>query len=151
MSEEFAGDVLLLDTENGGQISVINGLIMPDKRFTTSVFLSLFGGNNNDSGRVDNNKTWWGNRFNNTSEVEKLVSRFQSITKTLPLTVKNINLAQQAAKDDLSWMIQEGIADDITVDIKAVNKSKIELNVVVIKDGTLIDKGNWTLQWEGGE
>lgn len=151
MSEEFAGDILLLDTENGGQISVINGLIMPDKRFTTSVFLSLFGGNNNDSGRVDNNKTWWGNRFNNTPEVEKLVSRFQSITKTLPLTVKNINLAQQAAKDDLSWMIQEGIADDITVDIKAVNKSRIELNVVVIKDGTLIDKGNWTLQWEGGE
>lgn len=151
MSEEFAGDILLEDTENGGQISVINGLIMPDKRFTTAAFLSLFGGNYDDMGRVDNNKTWWGNRFNNTPENEKIVSRFQSITKQLPLNVKNINLAEQAAKDDLNWMIQENIADEISVDITAESKTRINLVIVIKKDGSLIDKGNWSLQWEGGE
>lgn len=151
MSEEFAGDVLLFDTDNGGQISILNGLVMPDKRFSTAAYISLFGGNDDDMGRVDNNKTWWGNRFSNISNNELVVSRFQSLTKKLPLTSKNIALAEQAARDDLNWMIMEDVADEVSVAVQAIDKNRINLNIVVKKDGSLLDEGNWTLRWEGGE
>lgn len=151
MSEEFAGDVLLFDTGDGGQISILNGLVMPDKRFSTAAYISLFGGNDDDMGRVDNNKTWWGNRFSNISNNELVVSRFQSLTKKLPLTSKNIALAEQAARDDLNWMIMEDVADEVSVAVQAIDKNRINLNIVVKKDGSLLDEGNWTLQWEGGE
>ena len=76
MSDVFEGDVLLFDTDDGGEISVVNGLVIADRKFSTAAYLSLFGGNVEDGGRVDNNKTWWGNRFAETSEKEKIVSRF---------------------------------------------------------------------------
>ena len=96
MSDIFEGDVFLFDTVDGGEISVVNGLVIADKKFSTAAYLSLFGGNVADGGRVDNNKTWWGNRFAETSEKEKIVSRFQALIKSLPLTTKNIFLAEQA-------------------------------------------------------
>lgn len=60
MTEEFGGDVLLFDTEDGGEISVINGLVIADGGFNTAVYLSLFGGNKDDGGEVASGDTWWG-------------------------------------------------------------------------------------------
>lgn len=148
MSEKFEGDVLLEDSTDGGTISIVNGLVMPDKSFSTALYLSLFGGNAEDGGRVDNDQTWWGNRFEETSDNEKMVSRFQAILKSLPLTSKNIVLAEQAAKDDLNWMITEGIADEIISEISASDGHRIDLTIIVKKSGELIERGNWTCEWE---
>ncbi len=146
--EEFGGDVLLMDTADGGEINIVNGLVMSDKRFSTATFLSLFGGNPEDEGKVDNSKTWWGNRFQDTSEVEKLSGKFQSVIKTLPMTSKNLRVAEGAARDDLQWFIDEGIADDIVCSLRAVDVKRIEITVVIKKSGELIEKGNWTANWE---
>lgn len=148
MSDIFEGDVFLFDTVDGGEISVVNGLVIGDRKFSTAAYLSLFGGNVEDGGRVDNNKTWWGNRFAETSEKEKIVSRFQAIIKSLPLTTKNILLAEQAAKEDLAWMVDEGIADEIITDIKVVDRFRCELEVIIRKDGELIEKSSYKVNWE---
>lgn len=148
MSDVFEGDVFLFDTDDGGEISVVNGLVISDRKFSTAAYLSLFGGNVEDGGRVDNNKTWWGNRFAETSEKEKIVSRFQAIIKSLPLTTKNILLAEQAAKEDLAWMVDEGIADEIITDIKVVDRFRCELEVIIRKDGELIEKSSYKVNWE---
>lgn len=146
--ENFEGDVLLTDTSEGGEITIDNGLVISDRSFTTAVYLSLFGGNIEDGGKVDNDKTWWGNRLEGTKENEKLVSRFQSFIRTMALTSKNIALAEEAALADLDWMKQEGIADEITADITSKDNSRIELTIAVRKDSKLISKGNWTVNWE---
>ena len=148
MSDVFEGDVFLFDTDDGGEISVVNGLVIADRKFSTAAYLSLFGGNVEDGGRVDNNKTWWGNRFAETSEKEKIVSRFQATIKSLPLTTKNILLAEQAAKEDLAWMVDEGIADEIITDIKVVDRFRCELEVIIRKDGELIEKRSYKVNWE---
>ena len=148
MSDIFEGDVFLFDTVDGGEISVVNGLVIADKKFSTAAYLSLFGGNVADGGRVDNNKTWWGNRFAETSEKEKIVSRFQALIKSLPLTTKNIFLAEQAAKEDLAWMIDEGIADEIVTNIKVVDRFRCELEVIIKKNGELIEKSSYKVNWE---
>lgn len=148
MSDIFEGDVLLVDTPDGGEIDIQNGLVMADRSFTTAVYLSLFGGNESDGGKVDNDATWWGNRFREISETERMTSKLQSLVRNLPLTSKNIRAAEVAAREDLSWLETEGIADEITTSIRAIDRHRIDMEIVVKKSGELIEKGNYTIQWE---
>ena len=147
MSEEFCGDVLVLDSVDGSEISIKNGLIMPDMGFRTAVFLSLFGGNEEDSGDVKNRNTWWGN-FVDAGKNEKLVSLFQAFIKTFPLTTKNLLIAEKKAEEDLKWFIDEGIADSVSANITVQENNYINLNIVIGKAGELVEDGNYSLQWE---
>lgn len=146
--EEFEGDVLLSDSNDGGQITVVNGLVMPDRGFATAIYLSLFGGCVEDEGKVDNDSTWWGNRLNGTREDEKMVSRFQAFIRSVPLTSKNLTLATEYVIQDCEWMRDIGICDDIEAYINAINNNQIRIEVVLTKSGTLIEKGNYTANWE---
>lgn len=146
--EEFQGDVLLTDDLDGGIISIENGLIMPDRGFSTAMYLSIFGGNSDDSGKVDTSSTWWGNRMRGTRANERMISKFQALIKVLPLTSKNLVLAQEAVASDVDWMKQEGIADEINVDVSAVDNHRVSITVIIKKNGELIEKGNYTANWE---
>lgn len=146
--EDFAGDVYMFDGIDGGDISIINGLVIADRAFTTATYLSLFGGCEEDGGKVDDPKTWWGNRFNNTPDDEKMVSRVQAFFKRKPVTIKNILIAEELVKEDLNWLVEDGVADDISVAISASDINRVELSIVVRKSGELIEKGNWTINWE---
>lgn len=147
MAEEFGGDVLLFDTQDGAEITIFNGLISMDKGFNSAVYLSLFGGDKDDTGEVVNNNTWWGNKIQNISENEKLVSRFQSFITSVPLTSKNVKLAEGKVIQDLQWMIDDGIADSIEAEIQVVGRKDINLKIVIAKFGEVIEAGNYSLQW----
>lgn len=145
---EFAGDVLLVGTEGEGNIVLENGLVQDCRDFSTAVYLSLFGGNaDDDAGRSE--KTWWGDLVPGTKENEKLVSTFYAIANGLPLNSNNIKKAASAAKDDLAWMVKEGIADDIDIVLFAENAKRVELKVTVSKNGKNILKDTYTFQWKG--
>lgn len=147
MAEEFGGDVYLYDTDNGAEISVVNGLIIPDKGFRSAVYLSLFGGNKEDTGEVINVQTWWGNNIESNFENEKLVSRFQSFINSVPMTSKNLTIAEEKVQEDLKWFIDDGIADTVDVNITEVNRKQIEVKIVISKAGQLIESGIFGLQW----
>lgn len=146
--EEFEGDVLVNDSADGGELTIVNGLVMPDRGFSTAMYLSLFGGNYEDSGKVDNSSTWWGNRFNETKENEKMISRFQSFIRSKPLTSKNLNLASDYVEKDIEWMKELGICDDVEVNISSAGNNRINIELVISKSGELIEKGNFTANWE---
>ena len=112
---EFMGDLLLIETPDGGDCVMRDGLLEADRAFGTAFYISLFGGNKADSGKVKNKNTWWGNTLAGVTEKEKVISRFQNFISAAPLTVKNIKNAEEAARQDLKWAIDEGIADAITV------------------------------------
>lgn len=146
--DDFGGDVYLFDGIDGGDIDIVNGLVIADRAFATATYLSLFGGCQEDGGKVDDPKTWWGNRFRGTLDDEKMVSRVQAFFKRLPVTTKNIRKAEELAKEDLKWLIDDGIADDVSVEFKAVDMNRVQMTVIVKKSGELIEKGNWTINWE---
>lgn len=147
MVEEFGGDVLLLDTNDGAELTIVNGLVQLDTGFNSAVYLSLFGGDKDDTGEVVNNNTWWGNKLQNISENEKLVSRFQAFINSVPLISKNIRLAEEKALQDLQWMIDDGIADSIEAVITVINRKEINLKIDITKFGEVIEAGNYSLQW----
>jgi phage gp46-like protein len=144
----FEGDVLLKATEDGGEIDITDGLITCDRGFSTAVYLSLFGGNEEDDGKVENDKTYWGNLISGTKANEKDVSRFQNIIKALPMSVKNIKLACDAAALDLAWMKDTDIADEILISSSIGGKNMLNLIVKVNKDGTTLSKSEYSIHWE---
>jgi phage gp46-like protein len=148
--QTFEGDLLLEDTPDGGDIRIENNLFVSDRSFNTAVYLSLFGGNKDDNGKVKNNKTWWGNTLEGTAENEKLVSRFQAIIFGLPMTTKNIQEAESAARIDLKWIIDEGIAEKIIVSGRALSRTKFALYVDIQAGGNSIYEHTFALFWKAG-
>lgn len=146
---DFAGDVLLINSDGTGEIVLENGLVKDCRDFSTAAYLSLFGGNSrDDAGRT--NETWWGNLVPGTKKNEKLVSSFSAIANGLPLNSNSVKKAVQAAKDDLKWMIEEEIADEIDVEIMARNVKSVQLTVRISKSGVDIMKDTYGFQWLGG-
>ena len=141
--------MLLIDTPDGGDLIIENGLIKSDPQFSTAVYLSLFGGNIDDPGKTNTKRSWWGNLFALT-ESEKIRSRFQFIINGLPMTVKNIREAEVAAGLDLDWMIKEEIADEINIQGRSINQNTFELEVEILKDGNTLFENTYSLLWQGG-
>ena len=147
---DFAGDVLLIETPDGGDIVLEDRLVKPCKDFSTAVYLSLFGGNKDDAGTVKNRHTWWANTLKETPENEKMVSRFQAVIAGLPLSVKNIRKAETAAALDLEWLKNEGVADEIIADGKTKGKNTFVLRVEVKNKGQRLYEKEFALLWEHG-
>jgi phage gp46-like protein len=148
--QNFEGDLLLEDTPDGGDIQIKDGLFVPDRTFSTAVYLSLFGGNIEDSGKVKNTKTWWGNTLEKTAANERLVSRFQALIAGLPMTTKNINAAEKSARLDLNWIIEEGAADTINVSGSATAHNKFSLRVEIKAGGKSIYENTFAIFWKAG-
>jgi phage gp46-like protein len=146
----FEGDLFLEDTPDGGDIRIENNLFVSDRSFNTAVYLSIFGGNKDDNGKVKNNKTWWGNTLPGTAENEKLVSRFQAVISGLPMTTKNILEAESAAQLDLKWVVDEGIADKVTASGRALSHNKFALVVDIQAGGASIYENTFALFWKAG-
>jgi phage gp46-like protein len=148
--QSFEGDLLLYETPDGGDVHVEDGLFSCDRAYDTAVYLSLFGGNKEDSGKVKNRKTWWGNTLRGVTESQKLVSRFQALISGLPMTTKNILAAEDAAKLDLGWMVDEKLADEIFIDGRAVSINRLKLKIQVNAKGKPIYSGALSVPWKAG-
>lgn len=147
---DFEGDVLLIETPDGGDIVFESGLVKPCKDFSTAVYLSLFGGNKEDAGTVKNRYTWWANTLKETQENEKMASRFQAVITGLPLSVKNIRKAEAAALLDLGWLKSDGAADEIIAAGKTKGKNTFMLSVEVKSKGQQLYQEEFALLWRHG-
>lgn len=143
---EFKGDVLLEDTPDGGNLVIEDGLIQDDRGFRTAVYLSLFGGNMDDPAIIESNQSWWGNQIGD-KETE-LRSSFQNVICSLPLTTKNLQAAEDAAKKDLQWIIDKGIGDEITVSGSIENIKEANFEIKLFKDGENVLDTTFGVEWE---
>jgi len=144
---DFNGDLLLIDTPDGGDIEIIDGVFTGDPGIATAVYISLFGGNKDDAGKIKTNSTWWGNTLEGTAEAEFIVSRFQHIITALPLTVKNMQAAEAAALLDLQWIIDQGVADTILAEGRVGERSKFVLTINILKNGDSIFESGFQTSW----
>ena len=147
----FEGDLLLVDTPDGGDIVIQDGFFVNDNAFNNAVYLSLFGGNKEDNGRVQNNNEWWGNKLPANS-AERMTSRFQAIIFGLPMTTKHIIEAENAASLDLAWLIEEGIGEEIRVDGRVIDGKRniFNLRIDILSFGSSIYSNTFSLFWGAG-
>lgn len=124
------GDVKLFQTSDGGEINVTGGLVEMGGGLETTVYLSLFGGNEDDDGLASSPYDWWGN----TAELEtnKMYrSETQNLLEALPLTSNSLKRVEDAAGRDLSWLVGAGVATKVTVLASVPKLNTLKLNISV--------------------
>lgn len=127
------GDIQLFQTDDDGDISVENGLVAMSGGLSTAVYLSWFGGNEEDSGGQDTSLSWWGNVDENEPE-KQYRSETQHLLQSIPATSGNLRRIEDAATRDLDWMLSSNAASSVSVaaSIPALNRIKLVADVEAV-------------------
>jgi phage gp46-like protein len=126
-------DVALYNTVEGGEITCEGGQIALDEGVATAVYISLWGANEDDAGDDSTKpREWWANKIE-TSDVKKLRSRVQNLLRSMPLTSGNLQLLEEAAAQDLQWMLDTKLVDAVVprASIPAINTLKLEVKIEI--------------------
>lgn len=139
------GDVQMFQTPDGGEITVTDGLVVMGGGLETMVFLSLFGGNQDDPGGTDVSKSWWGNIVE-PDRARQYRSETQNALISLPATSANLRRVEDAAARDLAWMVREKVASSVDVVASVQGLNRVVLGVTIVADGDERDfvfAANW--------
>lgn len=138
-------DVRFFQTNDGGEIELQNGQLVMSDGLAEAAYLSLWGGNEGDSGlQADDRRQFWGN-FGEVDPKRKYRSETQSLLLSLPATSSNLRRLEDAAKRDLAWFTEE-VADSVEVTARIPKVNWVELHVVIVIGGSRIGKvfaTNW--------
>lgn len=130
----FEGDALLLHTLDGGDVRITQGDPTRSGGLHNAVYLSLFGGNDTDTGLADDRQQWWGDTLD-TDPMYQYRGRTAYLLRTLPSTGPTLVAVESAAADDLAWMVELGLADSVEVVSRVVAPKQLELAVTTTVDG----------------
>ena len=140
------GDVLLFQTEDGGNITIErNSDVKLTGGFETDFFLSLFGGNEDDNGSPNNKKNWWAN-FLEDDPAFQFRSRTQNLLISLPLVSGNLRKIEDAVKFDLKSYIDLGAITDLAVAVSITGPRRVKIVITALADGqsiTITFLANW--------
>ena len=147
---DFQGDVLLISTEDGGDIIEENGIIQGTAGFETAAFLSLFGGNEEDDAtEATKRKQYWGNLTDPDNPERWLQSRTQALITGIPATPGNLIKITEAAQLDLAWFKSEEIADTIDITATIPSRNRLQLEIIILKDQTKLADLRFEVNWLG--
>jgi phage gp46-like protein len=130
---EQQGDVLLCQTNDDGEINVVDGVVEMSGGLETAAYLSLFGGNEDDDGRDNSPVTWWAN-LDEVDPSRQYRSETQNLLQALPATTGNLRRIEDAATRDLAWFTQNNVASSVSVvaSIPGLNKIKLTINIEAV-------------------
>ena len=128
------GDIFLFQTNNDGEVNVVNGIIEMSSGLDTAAYLSLFGGNEDCSRRDVCPFSWWGN-FSEDDKAKKYISETQYLLKTIPAITANLLRIEEAARRDLNWFLENKIASSVTVIVTIPALNSIKINIVIEANG----------------
>lgn len=131
-------DVLLQQTPDGGDIIVENGRFSLTSGIETAVYLSLFGGNEDDSGAEgDDPIQWWGN-LTETDPARVYRSETQHLLRSIPAITANLRRIEAAVGRDLAWMAVTVVSGaDIAVSMPGLNRVQIDIDLA-LADGNRV-------------
>ena len=127
-------DVLLFQTVEGGEVRCENGQMTLTGGLETAAYLSLFGGNVEDSGlAADVAKQWWAN-WSEPDRAAIYRSELQFLLATLPLIPANLQRFEEAATADLQWLTQSA-ADSVAARAVMPGINTVRIDVAVVING----------------
>ena len=151
------GDVLLYQSENEGNISLVDvgedalrrplGVIQMTTSFDTMAYLVLYGGNVEDPGGDDKSQQWWGN-FSEPDTAKHYRGEYQYMIEGVAATSANLRLVEAAAQRDFERaFVDTKIADSVTVTATIPRYNNIELTIEIEAQGERSEY-KYTENWE---
>lgn len=124
-------DVALYQAPDGGEITCENGIILTDDGVESATFISLFGGNEDDSGDdSDKAREWWGNKIEGDA-AKRLRSETQNLLRSIPATSGNLRLIEDAVGHDLAWMVETELASFVGASCSMPGLNRIQIDVKI--------------------
>ncbi len=139
---EDEGDVLIFQTTDDGEIEIENGLVTMTPGLDNAVYLSLFGGNEEDPGGDDRTQEWWGNLIE-IDPTRQYRSETQHLLRAIPAVTANLRRIEDAARRDLAWVIPAGVASVVEVAATMPALNKVQIDVTINGNETLTYLENW--------
>jgi len=129
-------DLILEPTPNGGQISFTSKSdFATSDALYISAYVSLFS------------KPYWGNQISLPSH--RLVSRLNDLFQD-NITASTRNLAERYTREGLDYLLSEGIASEIDVDVSIQNANTLIIEIQITQpDGNVLEFAygmNWKAQ-----
>lgn len=138
-------DVRIFHAPDGGNIEMLNGVFTMNDGLEGSAYLSLFGGNERDSGReADDALQWWGNR-GELDPARQYRSETQNLLRDIPATSGNLQRIEDAAERDLAWM-KDAFATQVAARATMPAVNRVALAIAIDVDG-ITYKFDFTQQW----
>ena len=97
-------DVRLYQSDDDGEVDFVAGQPVMSDGLETSAYLSLFGGNERDSGLTDGDALQWWANFETPVAEQRQRSQLQNLLQQIPATPANLRRVEDAALADLAWM-----------------------------------------------
>lgn len=141
------GDVKLFQTNDDGEISVVNGVTEMSGGLETAAYLSMFGGNEQDDG-LNESATWWGNIGEQDPDFQ-YKSETQFLLKSIPATTGNLLRIEEAARRDLEWMLNKAVASSVEINIGIPALNRVYIGIAIQADGDEIEfafTANWKVE-----
>jgi len=139
-------DVLLFQTADGGNIIIENNNdVQLTGGFETDFFHSLFGGNEDDNGSVNNKNNWWANLMEDDPAFQ-FRSRTQNLLISLPLVSGNLRKIEDAVKNDLKSYVDSGAITELNVSVSITGPRRVKIIITALADGNEINitfLANW--------
>lgn len=120
-------DVLMVQTADDGDILVEGGVVARAAGLETAVYLSLFGGNEADSGAENDPRGWWGN----VGSRDPQRSETQYLLQSLPATSGNLLRLTDAVKRDLAWLKTHGAATEIIAAVSIPSYNHVNIRATI--------------------
>jgi phage gp46-like protein len=122
-------DVKFFQSNDGGEIECVNGVITLEEGLESASLLSLFGGCDDDDA-TDGTQSlqFWGNVLEEDGSPRQVRSRFQALTLTMPLNSATLQEFQEAAAADLDWLVEGEVVDSFTVETSIAGPKKLALS-----------------------
>lgn len=126
-------DVQLYQMPDGGEISCVNGQVrMSADGLENQVYLSLFGGNEQDTGSDgDKPKQWWGNVVEQ-DPARIFRSETQALLRALAAIPANLARIEDSAARDLEWLVTSEVATSVDVRVTMPGFNQITIGIVIV-------------------
>lgn len=140
-------DCRLYQTPDGGEVTWVNGQPLTANGLETAAYLSMLGGNAEDSGLTDGEKLqWWANVEEPVAE-RRMRSQVQALLAGLPATPSNLTRLEDAANADLAWMVKELEATiEVEASMPGLNRARLHGAIVI---GTTRYPFDFSAPWIG--
>lgn len=140
-------DVRLYHAADGGEIDFVGGEPLMSDGLETAVYLSLFGGNADDSGLPgDSRKQWWGN-LSELTPARWMRSETQYLIASLPPTTGNLRRIESAAKNDVAWMLAAKLFTDVAALASMPARNRLQLDVAMTVASGELRRFNFPRSW----
>jgi hypothetical protein len=131
-------DILLFESGNGGEISLLNGDIEMTDSLANQSYLSHFGGNveastNGEEIEGEERKDWWGNIFFQNDSTSQMNSELERTLNNTALNSVGRLQIEQSAKSDLEFL-SDIAKTDSKATIDGIDKIKIHDSINQIKN-----------------